>query len=436
MVIIDKIYLINLKARTDRLENCKKIFDSLGGIFNNFEKVEAVLGNELSDDEIYKLLSTNSLLSLKYKYHLHYDIRNKNGIGCYLSHYNIWKDVIKNNYKNVLIFEDDISTPHTFDTIKKYIDSIPTDYGIGFISYWNYNDSIVKLIPENTFWSKSDSYTFYQTDAYILSNVGAKILLEKALPISNQVDAFINVLASANKDFKRYFSNEKLFFQNKLEYGSDIQQICKICNMNQAVDFSENNEDFINKLKKIYNIEGFDNINNYEQFNNINDYETFDNQSFVKIFPTEATRSVKNIFNLLESSKLHSNNIQPNVTTAVQPNVTTAVQPNVTTAVQPNVTTAVQPNVTTAVQPNVAAAAKPTVAVQPNVAAQPTVADVKLTVTAVQPTVTTVQPAACPKNTRFLDNKEIILLTFSILLLFIFCMVIMYNNKKNREKSN
>ena len=39
MVFIDKIYLINLKTRTDRLENCKKIFDSLGGIFSNFEKM-------------------------------------------------------------------------------------------------------------------------------------------------------------------------------------------------------------------------------------------------------------------------------------------------------------------------------------------------------------------------------------------------------------
>ena len=59
MVIIDKIYLINLKKRTDRLESCKKLFNSLGGIFNNFEKVEAVLGNVLSDNEIYKLLSSN-----------------------------------------------------------------------------------------------------------------------------------------------------------------------------------------------------------------------------------------------------------------------------------------------------------------------------------------------------------------------------------------
>jgi GR25 family glycosyltransferase involved in LPS biosynthesis len=436
MVIIDKIYLINLKKRTDRLESCKKLFNSLGGIFNNFEIVEAVLGNELSDDEIYKLLSSNSLLSLKHKYHLHYDIRNKNGIGCYLSHYNIWKDIVKNNYKNVLIFEDDITSPNTFDTIKKYIDSIPTDYGIGFMSYWNYNEPIVKLIPENDFWLKSSSYTFYQTDAYMLSNVGAKILLEKALPISNQVDAFINVLASANKNFKRYFSKEKLFFQNKSEYGSDIQQTCKVCNMNQAVDFSSSHEDFINKLKNLYNVEGF---------SNITDYEMFDNQLPINFFPTEVTQSIKNILNTLNPNGSSINTIKPSVT-AVQPSVTTvqpsvtAVQPSVT-AVQPSVT-AVQPSVTT-VQPSVTTVQPSVTTVQPSVTAvQPSVTTVQPSVTAVQPSVTAVQPscvtqpASCPKYFNFLNKQDSILLASSILLLFVFCMIIIYNNSKNNVKNN
>ena len=73
---IDKIYYINLEHRTDRKES---ILNQLRKIDPNLEKTERVEA-----------------------------VKKENGcIGCTLSHIRTLKDAIKNNYEQILIFEDD-----------------------------------------------------------------------------------------------------------------------------------------------------------------------------------------------------------------------------------------------------------------------------------------------------------------------------------------
>ena len=263
MITIDKVYLINLDRRPDRLQNMKNVLQKLGGYFKDFHRFSAIDGNNLSDEEIYKICSTNTLTSLKNKSHLHADIRSKGGIGCYLSHLNAWKDMVKNNYKNIIILEDDTSTPNDLDKINNFIKNLPQDFHIAFLSHYNFNSSSVIPTKVNDFWNKSDGYTFYNLDAYIISNEGARKFIEKALPISNQVDSYINVLASINKDIKRYFSKDVLFFQNKSVFGSDIQQYCRTCDINQAADFANSDLEFLNRLRNIYGLESIENFDNF-----------------------------------------------------------------------------------------------------------------------------------------------------------------------------
>lgn len=42
-------------------------------------------------------------------------------IGCFLSHYNIWKDVVEKNYAEVVVFEDDLRFEPYFRTKLNYI---------------------------------------------------------------------------------------------------------------------------------------------------------------------------------------------------------------------------------------------------------------------------------------------------------------------------
>lgn len=263
---IDKVYVINLINRNDRYDSIKNMCNNLGPPFTEHERINAVNGNLISDEEIYKLLTMNSILSLYHNSHLDTDIRSKGAIGCYLSHYNIWKDIISNDYKNVIILEDDTSNIVDKEIIMKYINSLPHDYDIGFMNYYNYNLKNSILIHENENWCYCKDYAFFLTDCYILSNSGAKKLLEKAIPISDQVDAYIHTIATLNPNFKRYFTNKPLFKQNTVEFGTDIQNECFKCTLNRYSDFLTEDEfnELINKIniknKEIeIKIENFDN---------------------------------------------------------------------------------------------------------------------------------------------------------------------------------
>ena len=117
---IDKIFIINLPQRIERLEKIKDLLKKLE-LIDNYEIYNAVNGKELSDTEINKLLSITSLHSLYVESTNHKDIRTKGAIGCYLSHYNLWKEMIKRDYDNVLIIEDDAEAEYNYDEIITYI---------------------------------------------------------------------------------------------------------------------------------------------------------------------------------------------------------------------------------------------------------------------------------------------------------------------------
>jgi GR25 family glycosyltransferase involved in LPS biosynthesis len=260
---IDKVYIINLVNRTDRYESIKNMCNKLGPPFTENIRIDAVNGKSISNEEVYKLLTMNSILSLYHNSHLDTDIRSIGAVGCYLSHYNIWKDIILNNYKNVIILEDDTSTIENIKTIMEYIDSLPYDYDIGFMNYYNYNFKNSVLLNENKYWCSSKDYTFFFTDCYILSNNGAKVLIEKALPISDQVDAYIHTIATTNPKFKRYFTNKPLFKQNTNDFGTDIQNECFKCKLNRYVDFLTENE--FSELVVSINKENKDIKENFEE---------------------------------------------------------------------------------------------------------------------------------------------------------------------------
>ena len=84
----DKIYCLNLDRRKDKWVSVKKRFNELQ---INVERFSAIDGNTLTEEELIK-----------------YDKINKYEIGCTLSHYQIIKNAKENNYKRILIFEDDV----------------------------------------------------------------------------------------------------------------------------------------------------------------------------------------------------------------------------------------------------------------------------------------------------------------------------------------
>jgi GR25 family glycosyltransferase involved in LPS biosynthesis len=103
-----KIFVINLKKREDRKKNVESIFQNIN--FEEYSFYEGIDGLYMSETlEIKELFTGN-------------DFGNRKGfIGCAMTHYNIWINLIKDENDYYIIFEDDISLSTNFN---KYFENV------------------------------------------------------------------------------------------------------------------------------------------------------------------------------------------------------------------------------------------------------------------------------------------------------------------------
>ena len=99
-------------------------------------------------------------------------------IGCTISHYQVWKHAFENEFKSVLILEEDFAVNEEFD--EKYIDEIPNDYdffylGRNKVSWLGclYDDT---PIGTGLIVKPASSYNLH---AYIFSNSGLQKIMDK-----------------------------------------------------------------------------------------------------------------------------------------------------------------------------------------------------------------------------------------------------------------
>ena len=220
---INQIYVINLKKRPERLikfkENYK--FNRDITIFN------AVDGNELDINYINSIIGTEGKKSIDnfYKYKIirkyHYELSSYGAIGCYLSHINLWKEIIKNNFKNVIIFEDDANVSNIkYNHLIKRINLLPNDWDIYLLINPDYCYNKVKVENKRNLYKVK---RFFLLHAYIINiNACKKIIESKTLfPINQQIDHYLSELSLINK--LNIYIHDKISYYNIISQPSDIQ---------------------------------------------------------------------------------------------------------------------------------------------------------------------------------------------------------------------
>ena len=185
----DKIYLINLERRKDRLKLFNKSFNN-SDINEKYNLYKAVDGKTINLKDVVDYKTMYEILNIEKtkKRDYHYQL-SKGAVGCYLSHINIWKKVLNSRNKQVLIFEDDIKIPNNFnELLNKQIKYIPNDYDIILLGYIC-NDCIKykNYIKINKFWGMH---------AYIITKKNIKKIYNKMFPITQQIDAKLSDLSN------------------------------------------------------------------------------------------------------------------------------------------------------------------------------------------------------------------------------------------------
>lgn len=201
---VDKVYLINLARRKERLDRMQKIFDLLGV---EYSLLEATDGQKL--DELPSELKNYHILE-GYLDPISKRPMKNGEIGCFLSHYRIWQDVVKNEYKKVIVFEDDLRFSHDGLTrIKEVLQDLEASqkpWDLIYLGRKKQSDIEELWIPQHRHLS-SVEYSYW-TLGYMLSFSGAeKLLAPEPLKKVVPVDEYLPILFNKhpNKEWSSYF---------------------------------------------------------------------------------------------------------------------------------------------------------------------------------------------------------------------------------------
>jgi GR25 family glycosyltransferase involved in LPS biosynthesis len=212
------VYCINLKHRTDRWERFSKQpeFQQLMKHYT-FERYEAINGSAIDimkDDRISLRTKRNVKENVRRD---HEELDTAGGVGCYLSHTNVWKQFLERPEPYAMILEDDAYLHDgfvaEFQAAMKDTTLLPQmpdiwyfnrDSGLNLIYTPFYYDNKGKPPPDTI---KQNNLGPWVTQicsnftGYLISKAGAEKLLETAFPLDMHVDLYTCLVG----DLKRIF---------------------------------------------------------------------------------------------------------------------------------------------------------------------------------------------------------------------------------------
>jgi len=138
---------------------------------------------------------------------------SKAEISLAMKHYCVFNDVIKNNFQNVVVFEDDIILVDDFDKkLNKYINQLPNNYDILWIGTCC-NLYTSQIIPELNVYRNSHGSRC--THAYVISNAACKKIVDFFPKIYQAIDWFFNT-SIKTLNLNNYWAEPPLSTQNTM----------------------------------------------------------------------------------------------------------------------------------------------------------------------------------------------------------------------------
>ena len=205
----DEIFLVNLERRPDRYERMKYNFDQLG---IDYKWVPAMDGRKITEE----LLAEAGIKMLpEFSEPYHGRALTYGEIGCFLSHYRLWQQIVEEELDLVLIFEDDIKFEPYFISKLEYLKSelfdLEGSWDLVFLGRKILHNSEEPWLEGSEQLVKVD-YTYW-TLSYLLTLRGAKLLLAgEPLGKMVPVDEYLPIMYGRhpNSTWAQHFPSEKL----------------------------------------------------------------------------------------------------------------------------------------------------------------------------------------------------------------------------------
>lgn len=211
----DEMYLINLDRRKDRLVVTKKNLELYG--YNKIKRYSAIDSSKYTAQRINDLTHPDARDSIFKNYRTHDEQLSRGALGCYLSHLDLWKQMIDKNVDKIVVFEDDTYPTITSDKLQEYIRKIPNDWDIILFGGWYKNGW---RIDKNIY--KIQRY--FGMHGYMIRNTNnVRDMVRNAMPIRKQIDWYLTDLATANKINIYGIMHSPMWTQNTEVHSTDVQ---------------------------------------------------------------------------------------------------------------------------------------------------------------------------------------------------------------------
>ena len=227
---VDKVFCINLDRRNDRWETVKpKIDNNMPKNMPHVEKFSATDGHLLDDCEKQKLLTLRAKVDMIEPRHTHESIGTVGAIGCYLSHTAIWKMMVEQGWEKIIVFEDDIEFVSDFsDKFNKVLseinDNFDKSHTFDMLVFGYY--TIINMFDEYSESLYKCNGRYWGNYGYILTQAGAKKMLEGAFPLEMHLDSYIAFKCMVDPTLNVLFTKENIVYMNDIGYKSDIYSSC------------------------------------------------------------------------------------------------------------------------------------------------------------------------------------------------------------------
>lgn len=206
----DEVFMINLKRRLDRRE---RMLRALHEQEIDFQLVEAVDGKAMNTSQV-EAMGIQMLPGYRDPYHGR--PLTKGELGCFLSHYNIWKEVVDRGLQRSLVFEDDLRFEIFFKrrlmNLMQDVEREGLDWDLIYVGRKRMQvEHPEKAVPRVRNLVEAD-YSYW-TLAYVISLQGAqKLLAAKPLAKMLPVDEFLPVMFDKHpmSEYKSHFSPRNL----------------------------------------------------------------------------------------------------------------------------------------------------------------------------------------------------------------------------------
>lgn len=216
-----KAYIINMDKNKDRMKFTTENYEKSDMKIVPWKRFPAVIGknvdiNEwLTDEAIVELKQVENKKYRNYHYQL-----TRGGIGCFLSHYNLAKQLLADQTADYYLnLEDDIQIRKDgYKILQEALKNAPEDWDFILFGY-------IRLLYSDI---KNDNFAlvsgFWGCHGMLMNKKGAKALVDEVetTKIDGQIDAYMSRMTQQKK-LVVYAYSDQIFHQSNTITISDIQ---------------------------------------------------------------------------------------------------------------------------------------------------------------------------------------------------------------------